>query len=168
MNFCWSWLALARHRFLDDWTLKLIWTLRRLSWNPSLCIYFTGSHCSLFLPVLSFCFLFQSFLLILFPFLIWLDPWGILCNMLFLLAFITSVLLVILWFFKHCHFFLSFLICLLSDLKSISSRPMRFPILFNISILFSCQNFVKPSMPITINVTSIDWINIYEYKFLKL
>ena len=52
--------------------------------------------------------------------------------------------------------FLSFLICLLSDLKSISSRPMRFPILFNISIQFSCQKFVKPSMPITINVMSID------------
>lgn len=147
------------HRFLRDWTLKHIWTLCRLSWNPSLCIYFTGSHCSLFLPVFSSCFLFQSFLLILFPFLMWLDPLGILCNMLFLLAFITSVLPVILWFFKHCHFFLSWSVsCQIWNQFHPGPWGSQYYLIkvsyFHVKVLWS------PAC-LTINVMSIDWINIY-------
>lgn len=49
MGFCWSWLAWAMNEFLENWTLKCIWTLLRLTWNPFMFISFTPSHCSLFL-----------------------------------------------------------------------------------------------------------------------
>lgn len=114
-----------------------------------------------FPPLLSFCLFPQSLSLILFSFLIYLDPLGTLCNVLFLLAFITSLLLVILWFFKHSHLFFYFLIW-----NQLHQRPMRgLWILLNIRILFSCQNFVKPSMPIIINFMCIDWINIHTNSF---
>lgn len=33
---------------------------------------------------------------------------------------------------------------------------MRGPVLFKVRVLFSCQNVVKPSMPVTVNFTSIE------------
>lgn len=82
--------------------------------------------------------------------------------MLFLLAFIIFWSLVILWFFKQSHLFLYFLTVLHQSWIQSHQRPVKISNISVMRILFSCQNCMKTSKPVTINLCP-DWINMYVH-----